>query len=272
VIAGEEPVPEVETEPSSDETGLELEQLGIDEEPDLVEELAAAADVDLEQVETEEITAEVDADQAATEEVSEEIPGWLSGLAEEQEAIAETEDVEWSPDMLTEEVDESIAPAEVEITEKIDLNAASLSQLEKIPGVGFIYAQNIVNHRAASGSFADLEQLNDVEGFTPEMVADMEQYLTVEVVADVSASESYIPEIQDAWDDIAAGNIDQAVEKYMDLINQDQHLDEVIRDLQSAVNKYPSDSGLYQCLGDAYMHSNMLQEALDAYNRAEDLI
>jgi cytochrome c-type biogenesis protein CcmH/NrfG len=32
------------------------------------------------------------------------------------------------------------------------------------------------------------------------------------------------------------------------------------------------DVSLYQTLGDAYLRANMLQEALDAYNRAEDLI
>ena len=56
------------------------------------------------------------------------------------------------------------------------------------------------------------------------------------------------------------------------LINKDENLDEVIRDLQEAIVKFPSDASLYQTLGDAYMHANLLQEALDAYNRAEDLI
>ena len=44
------------------------------------------------------------------------------------------------------------------------------------------------------------------------------------------------------------------------------------RGIQEALGKYPQDASLYQSLGDAYLHSNMLDEALDAYNRAEDLI
>jgi cytochrome c-type biogenesis protein CcmH/NrfG len=92
------------------------------------------------------------------------------------------------------------------------------------------------------------------------------------VVKEVSTPESEIPELQEAWNNISEGNIEGAVDQYTELINQEHYLDEVIRDLQSALSKYPSDSSLYQSLGDAYMRTNMLQEALDAYNRAEDLI
>jgi cytochrome c-type biogenesis protein CcmH/NrfG len=103
------------------------------------------------------------------------------------------------------------------------------------------------------------------------MIADLENYLTIEVVPEVAAAGSELPELQDAWNSVNVGDIEQAVDKYAVLIDQDQHLDEIIRDLQAALGKYPSDSSLYQSLGDAYMHANMLQEALDAYNRAEDL-
>jgi competence ComEA-like helix-hairpin-helix protein len=156
--------------------------------------------------------------------------------------------------------------------EKIDLNAASLAQLEKIPGIGFILAQNIVTYRAEKGSLINLEHLGKVKGLDPEMFTDLQEYLAVEVVSEAAAPEPEIPELQDAWSEISAGNIEGAVDQYSDLINQEQHLDEIIRDLQAAISRYPSDSSLYQSLGDAYMHANMLQEALDAYNRAEDLI
>jgi cytochrome c-type biogenesis protein CcmH/NrfG len=107
---------------------------------------------------------------------------------------------------------------------------------------------------------------------TADLVSELDQYLSVEVVPENAETESELPELQAAWDDIDSGNIDQAVEKYTELISQDQHLDEIIRDLQAALGKYPMDSALYQSLGDAYMHADRLQEALDAYNRAEDLI
>jgi DNA uptake protein ComE-like DNA-binding protein len=257
IVSEEEQLPIAEGEEASEEGEIESEAIEFDEEPDLVEELAAAAEVDLDQVEEELPT--------------EEIPGWLSGLAEEQEVAAEAQPADWTPDMLAEEAPETEILPEATLDEKLDLNAASLAQLERIPGIGFIHAQNIVNHRASSGSFSDLEQLGDVEGLTPEMIADLENYLTIEVVPEVAAAGSELPELQDAWNSVNVGDIEQAVDKYAVLIDQDQHLDEIIRDLQAALGKYPSDSSLYQSLGDAYMHANMLQEALDAYNRAEDL-
>lgn len=245
------------TEPGTEEVEIEPDVIEIEEEPEVIEELASAAEVDLDQVE--------DIDTPG------EIPDWLSGLAEEQET-AELESMEWTPDMLAEEADRIPTPIEDVPAEKLDLNTATLAQLEKVSGIGFIVAQNIVNHRAQSGSFNDLEQLGDVEGLTPDMAVDLEDYLTVEVVTEVLTIESDLPELQAAWKDISEDNIDGAVDQYTELINQDLHLDEVIRDLHAAINKYPDDSVLYQTLGDAYMHSNMLQEALDAYNRAEDLI
>jgi cytochrome c-type biogenesis protein CcmH/NrfG len=93
----------------------------------------------------------------------------------------------------------------------------------------------------------------------------------VEVVSEAAAQQE-IPDLQDAWSELSGGNIEDALDRYSILINQDQHLDEIIQDLQAAINKYPENSSLYQSLGDAYMHANMLQEALESYSRAEDLI
>jgi len=257
IVEEEVQLTEAAAKPDSEEVEIEPEIIEIEEEPEVIEELASAAEVDLDQVEDIDTTGE--------------IPDWLSGLAEEQET-AELESLEWTPDMLVEEADRIPAPIEDVPAEKLDLNTATLAQLEKVPGIGFIVAQNIVNYRAQSGSFNDLEQLGEVEGLSPDMTAELEDYLIVEVVTEVSTIESDLPELQAAWKDISENNIDGAVDQYTELINQDMHLDEVVRDLHAAINKYPDNSVLYQTLGDAYMHSNMLQEALDAYNRAEDLI
>jgi cytochrome c-type biogenesis protein CcmH/NrfG len=49
-------------------------------------------------------------------------------------------------------------------------------------------------------------------------------------------------------------------------------LDEIVDDLLKAVDRHPVEISLYQALGDAYMRKDQLQEALDAYTRAEELL
>ena len=68
------------------------------------------------------------------------------------------------------------------------------------------------------------------------------------------------------------GDIPAALAHYSKLIKKGKHLEETIRDLTESITRYPVEVGVLQTLGDAYMRSNRLKEALDAYNKAEELI
>jgi competence protein ComEA len=46
----------------------------------------------------------------------------------------------------------------------IDLNAATLEQLDGLPGVGTVTAQRIVDWRTAHGRFTSVDQLREVSG------------------------------------------------------------------------------------------------------------
>lgn len=46
----------------------------------------------------------------------------------------------------------------------IDLNTATVQQLEELPGVGPVLAQRIVDYRTANGGFQSVEQLREVTG------------------------------------------------------------------------------------------------------------
>ena len=63
-----------------------------------------------------------------------------------------------------------------------------------------------------------------------------------------------------------------AVDLYQKLIRKGKSLDDIIRDLRDALYRYPVEVPLWQSLGDAYMRANRLQEALDAYTKAEELL
>ncbi|HTP02609.1 MAG TPA: tetratricopeptide repeat protein, partial [Anaerolineales bacterium] len=78
--------------------------------------------------------------------------------------------------------------------------------------------------------------------------------------------------IEDARTQLSRGNIAASLETYSKLIRKGRNLDDIIRDLRDALYRYPVEVPLWQSLGDAYMRANRLQEALDAYTKAEELL
>ncbi|MGB9640721.1 MAG: tetratricopeptide repeat protein [Anaerolineales bacterium] len=68
------------------------------------------------------------------------------------------------------------------------------------------------------------------------------------------------------------GELETALSAYASLIKQRQELDAIINDLSNAVYQYPMEIKMWIILGDAYMRKDLLAEALNAYNKAEELI
>jgi tetratricopeptide (TPR) repeat protein len=78
--------------------------------------------------------------------------------------------------------------------------------------------------------------------------------------------------LNQAKSELDRGDIPAALEHYEKLIKKGKHLEETIRDLTDSIYRYPVEVGIWQTLGDAYMRANRLKEALEAYNKAEELI
>jgi tetratricopeptide (TPR) repeat protein len=72
--------------------------------------------------------------------------------------------------------------------------------------------------------------------------------------------------------ELAKGHIDRALLVYDRLIQLEQHLEEIIHDLRDALYRYPVEISIWQTLGDAYIRNNRVQDALDAYTKAEELL
>jgi competence protein ComEA len=64
-------------------------------------------------------------------------------------------------------------------TGKVDLNTASMDQLESLPGVGPTTAQRIVTYRSQHGSFSSINQLRDVGGIGQAKFAKLQDLVTV---------------------------------------------------------------------------------------------
>jgi len=71
---------------------------------------------------------------------------------------------------------------------------------------------------------------------------------------------------------IEADDLKKALYEYGCLIKKGQMLEQVIHDLREITYRYPIEISIWQQLGDAYMRANRLQDALDAYTKAEELL
>ncbi len=61
----------------------------------------------------------------------------------------------------------------------LDLNTASVPELDALPGLGPVLAQRIVDHRSQSGPFTSVDQLDDVPGIGPTLYAGLAPLVTV---------------------------------------------------------------------------------------------
>ncbi len=61
----------------------------------------------------------------------------------------------------------------------IDINTATLAQLESLPGIGPTLAQNIINYRNDYGPFGSPEELLNVDGIGPATYDQIQNLITV---------------------------------------------------------------------------------------------
>jgi competence protein ComEA len=61
----------------------------------------------------------------------------------------------------------------------ININTATLDQLETLPGIGEVLAQRILDYRTEHGPFKSVEDLLDVSGIGDARLADLKPHITV---------------------------------------------------------------------------------------------
>jgi comEA protein len=64
-------------------------------------------------------------------------------------------------------------------TEKININSASLDDLQKLPRIGPKIAQRILDYRKANGNFKKIEELMKVKGIGEKLFNQIKDMLTV---------------------------------------------------------------------------------------------
>jgi competence ComEA-like helix-hairpin-helix protein len=198
-----------------------------------------------------------------------ELPGWIA------EATSQETEVAWEPPKTIEVEAKDITPDHA----RTNLNSASVGELERLPGIGFVLAQSIINYRATRGPFIRLEDLSDVPGIGPGTIEVLKNWITIQPVKAETMMEEGGPPLdpdhiilRHAHNALHQGDIPAATKQYEQLLNRMVLLNEIILDLQDALYRYPVEISIWQTLGDAYMRNNQLQDALDAYTKAEELL
>jgi hypothetical protein len=189
------------------------------------------------------------------------LPDWLRGLDEAATPTLET-------------------PTEIGKTEDVPTWVNELDNLssdETRPGATkpLVFPLDIREPIEPEGSF---EVTPEEETSIPEIV-QTETLAAAAPAADLSeVSEPSIPDgdrdvmLSQAQTAMDKGRLSEALDAYNQLISSGNLLEEAIHDLRDALYRYPVDIGLWQALGDAYVRDNRLQDALDAYTKAEELL
>jgi tetratricopeptide (TPR) repeat protein len=194
---------------------------------------------------------------------TEELPDWLK---EEEPAELPSEDL---PDWLKVEIVEQ--PVTVEPV-KMEWKPEELPVVEEVPVTPVVEAIPVIPVVESVPEMPMVVTAPQADAAIMEKVGAMIMEPVAEKPVKVQSAEKDIALYENSKLELQRGNLIEAAQGYKKLIKKGKMLEEVIFDLREAQYSHPVDVVIWQTLGDAYMRANRLQDALDAYTKAEELL
>jgi competence protein ComEA len=62
----------------------------------------------------------------------------------------------------------------------VNINTATLEELDQLPGIGPVIGDRIIAYRDANGPFSSLDELENIDGISANMLARLRPYLTLD--------------------------------------------------------------------------------------------
>ncbi len=197
-------------------------------------------------------------DQEASQTAGE-LPDWLEELEHPEPASIQIEAAEPTDGEFPEWQQNSTLPADEEPTKLNEDNVPVSSTPTPTAPDEWVLAEKTGAEPEPVSSIVEKQ----VKTSTPKLT----DILTNDSVPD--KDEDGLANAQSA---LNSGQLNEAIREYIKLIKRGHLLEEVIHDLREAIHQFPMDIAVWQTLGDAYMRANRLQDALDTYSKAEELL
>lgn len=74
---------------------------------------------------------------------------------------------------------EALTPSEETEENRVNINTASASELDALPGIGPVLAQRIIDRRTEQGPFTSVEELLEVDGIGQATLDGLREFITV---------------------------------------------------------------------------------------------
>lgn len=219
------------------------------------EEISPEAPLHVEEVASAESAAEL----TPAEEDLPPLPDWLKGIEEETDSALES-----TAPLEAATIEETAVPVEEPFAQVAE-NIAPTAEAEGEA----IFVETPPAELPAQEMPSEEIQAAEMPVEEPVFSAPPKASVSVQSTLDPDTAQQLLTQARGALDE---NQVETAVETYMQLIQSGANLDEVTQDLKTALFRYPMQIELYQALGDAYLKTDRLQEALDTFTKAEELL